>query len=322
MSDLGAPVPAAPGDGPLPDAPVPDAPVPDAPSDGPLPDGPVADSAVADAAVPMTPVRTAPMPMTAVPLTAPPLDGPPGAPVLVLGTSLGTSAAVWERQVGQFRERFRLLRFELPGHGGSPSPPGPYTVSGLGRGVLAVLDSLGVERAAYCGISLGGMIGMWLAAHAPERITALGLVCTSAYLPPASSWLARGDQVRAAGMAAVAGPVISRWFTPEYASRAPAVIDAFRAEFERTDPGGYANCCAAIAAMDQRPTLGAITAPTLILAGAADPATPPEHGRVIARGIGGARLEVIPAAAHLAPVSAPERVTAALLAHLRAATAP
>jgi len=302
MSDLGAPVPGA-------------------PFYGPLRDGPEADAPVPIPAVPMTAVPMTAVPIPAVPLTAPPLDGPPGAPVLVLGASLGTSAAVWERQVGQFREQFRLLRFELPGHGGSPSPPGPYTVGGLGMGVLALLDSLGVERAAYCGISLGGMIGMWLAAHAPERITALGLVCTSAYLPPASGWLARGDQVRAAGMAAVAGPVISRWFTPGYASRAPAVVDAFRAEFERTDPGGYANCCAAIAGMDQRRTLAGITAPTLILAGADDPATPPEHGRIIARGIGGARLEVIPAAAHLAPVSAPERVTPALLAHLRAATA-
>ena len=256
------------------------------------------------------------------PLAAAPLDGPPGAPVLVLGNSLGTSTAVWDRQALTFRESFRLLRFELPGHSGSPAPPGPYTIADLAARLLALLDSRGVDRAAYCGISLGGMIGMWLAAHAPDRVTALGLVCTSAYLPPASAWLARADQVRAAGMASVSGPVIGRWFTPRYAAQAPDVIEAFRAEFERTDPGGYAGCCAAIAGMDQRATLAAITAPTLVLAGAEDVATPPEHGAVIARGIPDARLEVIPAAAHLAPVSAPAPVTAALLAHLRAAAAP
>jgi 3-oxoadipate enol-lactonase len=257
-----------------------------------------------------------------VSLAAAPPDGPPGAPVLVLGNSLGTSAAVWDRQVPRFREGFRLLRFELPGHGGSPAPPGHYTIAGLGAGVLALLDSLGVDRVGYCGISLGGMIGMWLAAHAPNRIAALGLVCTSAYLPPAAGWLARADQVRAGGMAAVSGPVTGRWFTPAYTAHAPAVIDAFRAEFERTDPGGYAGCCAAIAGMDQRATLTAIRAPTLVLAGADDSATPPEHGEVIARGISRARLEVIPGAAHLAAVSAPALVTAALETHLRAALAP
>jgi 3-oxoadipate enol-lactonase len=249
------------------------------------------------------------------------LEGQAGGPVLVLGNSLGTSRSVWEPQVAAFRRHFRLLRYEYPGHGGTPAPPEPYTIGELGAGVLAVLDAHRIERAYYCGISLGGMIGMWLAAHAPQRIAALGLVCTSAYLP-AADWLARADQVRAAGMASVCGPVISRWFTPEYAAAAPAVVDGFRAEFERTDPGGYAGCCAAIACMDQRPALPAIAAPTLVLAGADDPATPLEHGEVIAGGIPGARLEVISRAAHLAAVSAPAQVTSALEAHLRAALVP
>jgi 3-oxoadipate enol-lactonase len=260
--------------------------------------------------------------LTPVPMLAAALDGPPGAPVLVLGNSLGTSAAVSDRQVSRFRESFRLLRFELPGHGGSPAAPGPYTVAGLGAGVVALLDSLGISRAGYCGISLGGMIGIWLAAHAPDRIAALGLVCTSAYLPPAAGWLDRADRVLADGMASVSGAVTSRWFTPEYAARSPDVGKAFRAEFEQSDPGGYAACCVAIARMDQRASLAAVTVPTLVLAGADDPATPPEHGAVIARGISGARLEVIPGAAHLAPVSAAAQVTSALDAHLRAAVSP
>jgi 3-oxoadipate enol-lactonase len=245
------------------------------------------------------------------------LDGPDGAPVLVLGNSLGTSAAVWDNQVPGFLTRFRLLRYELPGHGGTPATAGPYSIGGLGTGVLALLDSLGVERAAYCGISLGGMIGMWLAAHRPDRISALGLVCTSAYLPPADGWRTRAEQVRSAGMASISAGVLGRWFTPGFSGRAPDIIGRFSAEFERTDPVGYAGCCEAIAAMDLRPDLPRITAPTLVLAGAEDPATPPEHAAVIAELVDGARLDVIPAAAHLAAVEAPGPVTAALLAHLR-----
>jgi 3-oxoadipate enol-lactonase len=250
---------------------------------------------------------------------AAPVSGPPGAPVLVLGNSLGTSAEVWDRQLRAFTEHFRMLRFELPGHGGSPAGQGPYTVGGLGRGVLALLDELGVDRAGYCGISLGGMIGIWLGAHAPDRIAALGLVCTSAYLPPAQGWQSRAAQVRAGGMASISAQVVSRWFPPSYAASEPAVIEAFTDGLERTDPEGYAGCCEAIAVMDQRPDLASITAPALVVAGADDPATPPEHGSVIAAGIPGARLEIVPGAAHLAAVSAAGPVTGMLVQHLRAA---
>jgi len=248
------------------------------------------------------------------------LDGPDSAPVLVLGNSLGTSAAVWDSQVPEFRTRFRLLRYELPGHGGTPAGPGAYTIGGLAAGVLRLLDALAIERAAYCGISIGGMIGMRLAALAPDRISALGLVCTSAYLPPADSWEARAVQVRASGLASISATVLGRWFTPAFAAAAPEVVQRFTAEFERTDPLGYAGCCDAIATMDLRTDLPAIAAPTLVLAGAKDPATPPEHGAVIAGLIDGARLDVIPGTAHLATVQAAGPVTAALLEHLCAAT--
>jgi 3-oxoadipate enol-lactonase len=248
------------------------------------------------------------------------LEGPDSAPVLVLGNSLGTSSAVWDAQVAAFRGRFRLLRYELPGHGGTGAAPGAYTIRGLAAGVLGLLDSLRIERFAYCGISLGGMIGMQLAAQQPDRISALGLVCTSAYLPPAESWMARAARVRAAGMASISTTVLGRWFTPGFATRAPEVIQRFAAELEHTDPVGYAGCCEAIAAMDLRAELPDIAAPTLVLAGAEDPATPPEHGATIAGLVEGARLEVIPGAAHLAAVEAGGPVTAALLEHLRAAT--
>jgi 3-oxoadipate enol-lactonase len=255
-----------------------------------------------------------------VPVAAAPVDGPAGGPVLVLGNSLGTSTAVWDRQVAEFRRHFRLVRYELPGHGGSPAPAGPYTIGALGAGVLALADSFGVERFAYCGISLGGMIGMWMAAAAPDRIAALGLVCTSAYLPPADGWRTRATQVRAAGMASVSAAIIGRWFTPAFAGRAPGVIGEFRAELERTDPVGYAGCCEAIAEMDLRERLPEIAAPTLVLAGADDPATPPEHGAAIVRFVRDARLHVIPATAHLATVEAADVVTGALVTHLRAAS--
>ncbi|HXW45221.1 MAG TPA: 3-oxoadipate enol-lactonase [Streptosporangiaceae bacterium] len=246
------------------------------------------------------------------------LDGPAGAPVVLLGNSLGTTAAVWAGQVPDLRESFRLLSFELPGHGGAPQWPGPYTVGELGAGLLAMLDSYGIERAGYCGISLGGMLGMWLAAHAPARIAALGLVCTSAYLPPAQGWHERAAKVRAAGLASISAQVVARWFTPAYAEREPHVVAEFTTALEATSPEGYAGCCEAIAGMDLRADLAAITAPTLVIAGAEDPATPPRHGEAIADGIGGVRLEVITGAAHLAAVSAPEIVTSALLQHLGA----
>jgi 3-oxoadipate enol-lactonase len=232
----------------------------------------------------------------------------------VLGNSLGTSTAVWDRQVAALRQHVQLVCFDLPGHGGSPAAAGPYTVGGLGAGVLELADSLGVGRFAYCGISLGGMIGMWLAANAPDRITGLGLVCTSAYLPPADSWRARARQVQADGMASVAAAIVGRWFTPAFSAAHPQVIGEFRAELERTDPAGYAACCEAIAAMDLRADLSRIAAPTLVLAGADDPATPPEHGAAIAGLIKGARLDVIPATAHLATVEAADAVTRAILA--------
>jgi len=155
------------------------------------------------------------------------LEGPAGAPVLVLGNSLGTTGEVWEPQAAALGERFRLLRFEHRGHGGSPSLPGPYTIAELGADVLRLLDGFGVPTASYCGISLGGMIGMWLAAHAPERIGALALCCTSAYLPPAGFWTDRAAQARTAGMASLAEPVVGRWFTPVFRARDPATVGRF-----------------------------------------------------------------------------------------------
>jgi 3-oxoadipate enol-lactonase len=244
------------------------------------------------------------------------LDPPADAPVLVLGNSMGTTVRVWEPQLAQFRRHFRLLRYEHPGHGGSAAPPGPYTIGELGAAVLALLDENGIGRARYCGISLGGMVGMWLAANAPDRIEALAVCCTSARLPPGSFWAGRAQQARAGGTGSIAQQVVSRWFTPEFAVREPGVPASFVAGLADVADEGYAGCCEAIGAMDLRPSLPAITAPTLVIAGAEDPSTPPWHGAVIAAAIPGARLAVVRGAAHLANVSMPGQVGCTLLGFL------
>jgi 3-oxoadipate enol-lactonase len=247
------------------------------------------------------------------------LTGAAGAPVLVLGNSVGTTSELWQPQLAVLGARFRLLRYEHRGHGGSPAPPGPYTIAGLGADVLALLDEHEIGTARYCGLSLGGMVGMWLAANAPGRISSLALCCTSAFLRPAQLWEDRAALVRSAGMTAISGQVVGRWFTPAYAAAHPGTVAAFVAALEeRVVPEGYAGCCDAIAAMDLRPALGSVKAPALVIAGADDPATPPWHGAVIAAAIPGARLRVIRGAAHLANVSQAAEVTAALLAHLTA----
>jgi 3-oxoadipate enol-lactonase len=247
------------------------------------------------------------------------LTGPAGAPVLVLGNSLGTTRELWQPQLGPLGRSFRLLRYEHRGHGGSPVPPGPYSIADLGTDVLRLLDRHEITTACYCGVSLGGMVGMWLAANAPDRIEALALCCTSAWLPPAQFWRDRAASVRADGMTSISRQVVARWFTPGYQDVHPGTMAGFVTALERkVVPEGYAGCCEAIAAMDLRPVLPTITAPTLVIAGAEDPATPPWHGAVIASAIPDARLRVIRGAAHLANVSAAAEFSATLLAHLTA----
>jgi 3-oxoadipate enol-lactonase len=263
-------------------------------------------------------VTPVPVPVPVPVRLAATLDGPPGAPVVVLGNSLGTTGELWQPQLAGLGA-YRTLRYEHRGHGGSPAPPGPYTIAGLGADVLALLDEHGIGRARYCGVSLGAMVGMWLAANAPGRIEALALCCTSAFLPPAQLWTDRAALVRSAGMTSISTQVVGRWFTPGYAAAHPGTVAAFVATLEeRVVPEGYAGCCEAIAGMDLRPLLATVTAPTLVLAGAEDPATPPWHGAAIASAIPGARLRVIRGAAHLANVSQAAEITAALLAHLAA----
>ncbi len=246
------------------------------------------------------------------------VTGPAGAPVVVMGSSLGTSLNMWDGQLA-LAERLRIVRFDHRGHGRSPVPPGPYEIADLGRDVLELMDALEIERASYCGLSIGGMVGMWLGANAPERIERLVLICTSAHLPPASGWRDRADAVRAAGTVdVVADAVVARWLTPDYAEEHPELMAELRAMLVATDPTGYAECCGAIERMDLRDQLARIAAPTLVISGASDEATPPEHQKLIADSIAGARLETIDPAAHVAPVEQPARVNDLIAAHLSA----
>lgn len=249
-------------------------------------------------------------------------DGPDGAPVLVLGSSLGTTGEMWRPQLGPLTAHFRVVRYDHAGHGGSAPPSAPYTIAGLGAGLLALLDDLGLGRVSYAGLSLGGMVGMWLAAYAPERVERLALLCTSPLLGPAEGWRERAETVRRHGTGAVADAVVSRWFTPAFAATRPEVVAAHRAMLAATPAAGYAACCEAIGAMDLRPDLPRIVAPTLVVAGADDPATPLPHAEVIAGLIPGARLRVVESAAHLASVEQPETVTRLLLNHLLPAGGP
>jgi 3-oxoadipate enol-lactonase len=247
------------------------------------------------------------------------VDGPQDAPVVVLLSSLGTTGAMWEPQVAELARELRVVRADHRGHGGSPVPPGPYALADLGRDVLALLDRLGIERAHVAGVSLGGMVGMWLGAHAAERVERLALCCTSARLGPPSLWRERAAAVLAGGMEAVADAVVARWVTPEGAVRDPGLVAWLRAMLVATPPVGYAGCCEAIAAMDLVPALSQVRAPTLVVAAAQDPATPPEHGARIASAVPGARLVVLDGAAHLAGVERPREVARLLREHLVAA---
>lgn len=244
------------------------------------------------------------------------LSGPEDAPTIVFTGSLGTDLTMWRPQADPLSQRFRVLRYDIRGHGGSPAPPGPYAMADLGSDLLALLDRLRVGRAFLCGLSIGGMISMWTAARAPERVERLVLCCTSARLGPPETWHERAATVRGHGVGAIADTVLERWFTPRFRGAHPDVVERMRAGLTATPPEGYAGCCEAIAAMDLRGDLPSISAPTLVIAADEDPSTPPDHGRLIADGIPGARFELIADARHIVSIERAELVTAQILRFL------
>ncbi len=230
------------------------------------------------------------------------LEGPDDAPVIVFSNSLGTTGLMWDAQAAALSDRFRVLRYGTRGHGGTPATPGPYTVEELAEDVIALLDRLGLDRVSFCGLSIGGMTGMWLGVNAPERIERLVICCTAMQLPPAEMWVDRAAQVRAEGLESVIDTTMERWFTPTFPERSPEVVERIRASFLETDPEGYAGCCEALAEFDMRGQLDAITAPTLLIAGEDDPVGTPERAAAMAEEIENSRLVILPEARHLAAV--------------------
>lgn len=243
-------------------------------------------------------------------------EGPPGAPALVLLGSLGSDLAIWDPQAVGLRDEWRVVRLDLPGHGGSPLPPEPCSVAAIGADLLATLDGLGVGVASFCGVSLGGSVAMWVAANASERVERLVVAFSSAHYGGSDAWLERAATVRAAGTAAVADAVLARWFSPRLAARSPETVARMRAMIAATPAAGYAACCEALATFDLRPELTRIDAPTLVVAGELDPATPVEHGELIAAAVPGARLELLPGVAHLGSYESPGPFNSLLREHL------
>ncbi len=242
------------------------------------------------------------------------LEGPAAAPVLVLLNSLGTDMRMWDPQATALRGEMRLVRCDTRGHGHSPVVAAPWTLADLAGDVLALLDSLGIERASFAGVSLGAATALWLGAHAPERVEALVACFTAAWYGPPEPWIARSETVRAEGVGAVADPVLGRWFTsgvdPELRARGREMLLA-------TPPAGYAAATEVVARLDLREDLAAITAPTLVVAGAADQACPPGLGRSIDAGISGAEFVELGGAAHLGNLERPDAVSDLIRSHLR-----
>jgi 3-oxoadipate enol-lactonase len=236
-----------------------------------------------------------------------PLDGSP----VILSCSLGTDRSMWDPQTPALAGSHLVVRYDLRGHGQSPALPGPYAISDLGEDLLALMDRLEIERASLCGVSIGAMTSIWVAANAPERVQRLVLCCTSARFGPdaAAVYRARAQTVREHTVDAVADGALERWFTPGFREAQPDLMAQIRKGLTDTSSEGYAGCCEALAALDLQPALGSISAPTLVIAAAEDPATPPDHGRAIAAGIAGARFELIEGAAHLANIEKAELVT-------------
>jgi 3-oxoadipate enol-lactonase len=233
--------------------------------------------------------------------------------LLVLPCSLGTSRELWDP--APYTQHFRVLRYEHRGHGESETPPGPYEMEELATDALALLDELGVERASWIGLSLGGMVAMWIAASAPERLDRLVLACTSARVPAPQVYAERAGIVREQGVEPVADAVVSRWFT----AAAPDALRArFRAVLVATPAEGYAGCCEALARWDFRERLTEIAAPTLVLAGVEDEATPAADTDLLVQRIPDARRIVLEGAAHLANLERPAAFAGAALAHLEA----
>lgn len=251
------------------------------------------------------------------------LEGPPGAPVVMLSNSLGTTLDMWQQQAAALASRYRVLRYDTRGHGATAAAnadqhgvAGGATLAQLGADVLRLLDSLAIDRVRFCGISMGGLIGLWLAIHAPGRLHGLVVANSAARIGSAQGWTDRATLVHQQGMDAVADGAAGRWFTSAFRAQAPQVVARYVDALRGCPPAGYAACCRALADADLRGQLARITAPTLLIAGLRDEVTTPADARFMLDHIAHASYAGIEAA-HLSNLEAPQQFTDLLLAFLQ-----
>ncbi|MEO7271662.1 MAG: 3-oxoadipate enol-lactonase [Vicinamibacterales bacterium] len=244
-------------------------------------------------------------------------DGPATAPALLLLGSLGTTSDIWQPQLASFTPSLRVIRLDTRGHGASAGPAGEYTLDEIGADALSVLDAAGVERAAVCGVSLGGMTAMWLAAHAPERVRALIAVSTALKIGARATWEERIAQVRAGGTASLADGAMGRWFTEPYREAHADTVGWCRSMLAACPTDGYLGCCAVLRDSDLHPVARRIVAPTQVIVGREDPVTPPAAARDIADHISGARVLTLEAS-HICAVECPDEFNRAVLDFLAA----
>jgi 3-oxoadipate enol-lactonase len=243
------------------------------------------------------------------------VEGPQHAPPLILSNSLGTNLHMWDAQVSAFAQHFRVVRYDRRGHGRSGVPAGPYTMERLGRDALAVADGLGLATFHWCGLSMGGMEGVWLAANAPARVGRLVVANTSCHFADRRVWDEGIAAIRANGLDTLAGRIVALWFSADFRARAPALVAPMAAMLAATPAQGYIACCEAIRDMDHRDLLSRIGAPTLVIAGRRDQATPLATAQLIHNRIAGAKLTILEAA-HMSNVEEPRAFADAVLAFL------
>jgi 3-oxoadipate enol-lactonase len=236
------------------------------------------------------------------------LTGASNAPLLVLSNSLGTNFSMWDAQMPELRKHFRVLRYDTRGHGQSEVTSGPYSFEQLGRDVLALADALDIGHFSFCGLSMGGVTGLWLGIHAGKRLHKIVLCSTGAKIGNAETWDARIEAVRKGGTKSIAAATMERWFTPRFRESSPDIVERVKHMVECTSTEGYISCCAALREADLRESIAAITTPTLAISSTHDPAAPPADGRFIAQRIPGARYVELDAA-HLSNIEQHDRFT-------------
>ena len=236
------------------------------------------------------------------------LAGPANAPALVLSNSLGSNFGMWDAQMPAFAKTHRVLRYDTRGHGESEVTPGPYTFEQLARDVLAVADSLNIDKFHFCGLSMGGVTGLWIALHAPERLQKLVLCSTGAKIGTADAWNTRIEAVRRNGTKSIAAATMERWFTAPFREREPQTVERIQNTLANTNSEGYIACCEALRDTDLREEVASISLPTLVMSATHDPAAPPTDGKFLAKEIKGARYVELDAA-HLSNIEQPENFT-------------